>query len=62
MDAGRSVCPAAVAERDPAALEVAEELIPLLGGRGTVFLAGPQLPAAGNERAVAADGFLGIDR
>ena len=42
MDAAGGVCPAAVTERDAAALEVAEELglLPLGAGRGSVFLAG----------------------
>ena len=47
MDAAGGVCPAAVAERDPAALEVAEELVPFDIARGTVFFAGPELPGGG---------------
>jgi hypothetical protein len=58
VNAARPVCPAAVAEGEPAALEVAEELLPFLVARGPVFLAGPQRPAAGDERPV--DGFPGI--
>src|SRR6266536_3075370 len=61
MDAARAVCPAAVPERDPPALEVAEELVPLGVGRRPVLFAGPELAAAGDERPVAGDGFLGID-
>src|SRR6266545_3963076 len=49
MDAARAVCPAAVPERDPPALEVAEELVPLGVGRRPVFFAGPEL-AAGTGR------------
>jgi len=41
---------------------VAEELVPFGLGGSTVFLAGAQLAAAGDERPVAVDGFLGIDR
>ena len=62
MDAAGAVCPAAVAERDPAALEVAEELVPLLGARGAVFFAGPEFAAAGDECPVTAYGLLGIGR
>src|SRR5260370_28091583 len=62
MDAAGGACPAAVAERDPAALEVAEELFPFGIARGTVFFAGPELPAAGDERPVAADDLFGRDR
>ena len=47
MDAAGGVCPAAVAERDPAALEVAEELVPFGVGRGAVFFAGPELRGGG---------------
>jgi hypothetical protein len=62
MDAAGAVCPAAVAERDPPAFEVAEELVPLLVGRGPVFFAGPEFAPTGDERPVAADALLGIDR
>jgi hypothetical protein len=51
----------AVADSDLAALEAAEELLPLLLGGAAVFLAGPRVPVAGDERAVPVDGFLGID-
>jgi hypothetical protein len=61
VDAGGAVGSAAVAECELAALEVAEELLPFGVGRGAVFGAGPQRPAAGDERAVPADDFLGID-
>jgi hypothetical protein len=60
MDAAGSVCPAAVAERDPPAFEVAEERVSLLVGRGPVFFAGPEFAPAGDERPVTADGLLGM--
>jgi hypothetical protein len=50
----------AVAEGDAAALEVVEELVPFGVGGGAVFLAGAELAAAVDERAVAVDGFLGL--
>src|SRR5205823_13198223 len=62
MDATGGVCPPAVAERDPPALEVPEEFFPFGIGRGAVFFAGPELTAAGDERSVAADRLFGIDR
>jgi hypothetical protein len=62
MEAARTVCPAAVPECDPPALEVAEEFLPLGVGRRPVLFAGPEFAAAGDERPVAGDGFLGIDR
>jgi len=40
---------------------VAEELFPFGVGRGAVFGAGPQCPAAGDERAVPGDDFLWVD-
>jgi hypothetical protein len=61
VDAAGSVCPAAVTQGELAALEVAEELFPFGVGRGAVFAAGPQCPAAGDERAVPCDDFLGVD-
>src|SRR5215471_9243030 len=61
VDAAGSVGPAAVAEGELAALEVAEELLPFGVGRGAVFGAGPQCPAAGDEPPVPADDFLGVD-
>ena len=62
MDAAGGVGASAVAEGDAAALEVAEELVPFGVGRGPVFLAGAELAAAGDEGAVAVDGFFGVDR
>ncbi len=62
MDATASPGPAAVAESKPAALEMTEEFLPLGVAGSTVFIAGAQLAAAGDERPVAVDGFLGIDR
>ena len=47
VDAAGSVGPAAVAEGELAALEVAEELLPFGVGRGAVFLAGPQCRGGG---------------
>jgi len=61
MDAGASPGPAAVAESKPAAFEVAEEFFPFGVCRGTVFFAGAQFAAAGNECAVPVDGFFWID-
>ena len=61
VDAAGPVGAAAVAERDLAALEVAEELLPFGVGGGAVFLAGAQGTAAGDEGPVAVDDFLGID-
>jgi hypothetical protein len=40
---------------------VAEELLPFLVGGSTVFLAGAEAAAAGDEGPVAVDDFLGID-
>ena len=40
---------------------VAEEFLPLLLGRNPVLLAGAQRAAAGDERAVPVDDFLGVD-
>ncbi|MFE7070432.1 hypothetical protein ACFU96_10130 [Streptomyces sp. NPDC057620] len=48
MDACRVVVPGADAERDLAELEVGDELVPLLRGEVAVFLARPELPAAGD--------------
>ena len=61
VDAGGGVGATAGAEGDLAMLEVAEKLLPFCVGRGPVFLGRAQRPAAGNECAVAVDGFLGID-
>ena len=62
VDAASGVCASAVAECDAAALEVAEELVPLGVGGGAVFRAGAELAAAGDECLVATDGFLGVGR
>jgi hypothetical protein len=62
VDAGGAVGSPAVAERDLAAFEVAEEFLPLLLGGAAVLLAGTQFPAAGDERPVPVDGLLGVDR
>ena len=61
VDAGGVVGAAAVAQGDLAPLEVAEELVPFLVGGDPVFGSGQQGPAAGDERPVAADDFLGVD-
>ena len=61
MDAAGGVGAPAVAEGDAAALEVAEELVPLGVGRRPVLLTGAELPAAGDVGAVAVDRFLGVD-
>ena len=61
VDAAGGVGASAVAECDAAALEVAEELFPFGVGGGAVFLAGAQLPPAGDEGAVSVDGLLGVD-
>jgi hypothetical protein len=61
MHAAGPVGPAAVAERDAAAFEVAEELVPFGVGGAAVFLAGAQFPAAGDERPVPVDGLFGVD-
>jgi hypothetical protein len=55
VDARGVIGTAAVAEGDLAALEVAEELGPLLICRGPVFPGGAQCPAAGDEGPVAVD-------
>src|ERR1019366_1477906 len=49
------------AQGDLAVLEVADELLPLLLGGGPVFIAGSEGASSGDERAMAVDGFLGID-
>src|SRR5262249_28616092 len=61
VNAAGSVGAAAVAERDAAAFEVAEEFGPFLIGGGAVFLAGAQGAAAGDERPVAVDDLFGGD-
>ncbi|MCX5318001.1 hypothetical protein [Streptomyces sp. NBC_00154] len=62
VDAAGPVGASAVAQGDLAVFEVAKELIPFLIGRGSVFLAGAGHATAGDERAVAVDDLLGIDR
>jgi hypothetical protein len=62
VNAVGSIGATAVAKRDSAALEVAEELLPFLLGGGAVLLAGAKGATAGDERAVAVDGLLGVDR
>jgi hypothetical protein len=54
--------PASISGGDLAPLEVAEELLPFLVGGDPVFLGGVKRPAAGQERQVGSDGFLGVDR
>ena len=61
VDAVCSVCSSAVAEGEAPALEVAEEFVPFRVGGASVFFAGTQRAAAGDEGAVAVDCFLGID-
>src|SRR5208282_5231494 len=51
----------AVAQGNPAALEVAEEFFPFGVGRGAVFFGGAKRAAAGDERPVPVDRFLGVD-
>jgi hypothetical protein len=59
VDAGGGVGAPAGAQRDLAVLEVAEEFLLFLGGGGAVFLGGAQGAPAGDEGAVAVDGFVG---
>ena len=61
VDAGGGERPAAGPDRHLAPFEVAEELFPFLVGGGAVFLGGAQRAAAGQERQVVRDDFLGID-
>jgi hypothetical protein len=61
VDAAGSVSAAAVAERDPAALEVAEEFFPFGVSGGAVFVAGAQGAAAGDECPVTVDDLFGVD-
>ena len=61
MDTASSPGPAAVAECDLAALEVAGEPGPFLIGRGAVLLGRPHRPPPRDERPVAGDGLLGVD-
>ena len=62
MDAGGAVCTPAVTEGEPAAFEVAEELVPFGVGRPPVLLAWAQGAAAGDEGPVPVDGLVWIDR
>jgi hypothetical protein len=62
MDARSAEVAGAHPELDLAELEVAEELVPLGWAEVTVFLAGAQSAAAGDERPVAGDDVLGVDR
>ncbi|MEU9214485.1 hypothetical protein AB0D27_43135 [Streptomyces sp. NPDC048415] len=57
-----SVCAAAVAQGELAALKVAEKLVPFLRGDGAVFLDRPQSPAPGDERSMCLDGISRVDR
>jgi hypothetical protein len=61
VDAAGPLGAAAVAERDPAAFEMAEEFVPFGVGGGAVFLAGAKGAAAGDECLVAVDDFFGVD-
>ena len=61
MDAGRRVRPPAFAERDTPPLEMTEEFFPLFVAGSTVFLAGTEASAAGDEGPVAVDDFLRVD-
>ena len=60
VDARGGESAAAVADRQLAPFEVAEELFPFLVGGSAVFLGRPQRPAPGDERLVVSDDFLGI--
>ena len=62
VDAGRGVGTTACPEREFPALEVTEELLPLLVGRDTVLLARTKCPAPGDEGTVPVDHFFGVDR
>ncbi len=61
VDARCRVGAAAGAERQFPPLEVAEEVLPLLVGRGPALLRGPQGSATGEEGAVGVDGFFWVD-
>ena len=61
MDAGCPERAGAGADGHLALLEVGEERVPLLLGRGAVLLAGPDGSPAGDERPVRLDGFLRVD-
>ena len=59
VDSQGVVGAAAVTDGDLAVFEVADELGPFLIGRSAVFLAGAQRAAAGDERPMPVDHFLG---
>src|SRR5680860_1149973 len=61
VDARGGVGASAGSQRQLAAFEVAEELIPFFLGGGAVLPGGTQRPAAGDERPVAVDHFAGVD-
>src|SRR5260370_11729886 len=61
MSAGRGERAGAGAYGYLAFLEVREEGVPFLVGRGPVFLAGPGGAAAGDERPVRLDRLGGVD-
>jgi hypothetical protein len=62
MNAGRSERASAGPDGHLSFLEVGEEGIPLLVGRGSVFFAGAGRPAPGNKRPVRLDRFGWVDR
>jgi hypothetical protein len=61
MDTRRGVGAGAGADRHDPFLEVGEEGVPFLIGRGPVFLAGPGGPSAGDEPPVRLDGLGVVD-
>jgi hypothetical protein len=61
VDARRSECAPTGTDRDLAAFEVAEKLLPFLVGRKTAFVAGAQCTASCQEGQVGLDRFVGID-
>ena len=62
MDARGCVGPCAGADGHLPLLEVREEAVPFLVGRGAIFLTGTGRAAAGDERAVGFDRLGGVDR
>jgi len=62
MNAAGPVGSPAVAQRDPAAFEVAGEILPFLVAGNPVFLAGTGSAAAGDECPMRVNDFFGIDR
>jgi len=62
VDTRGSVGAAAITEGEFAALEVAEEFLPLVIGGGAVLPGGTQFAAAGEEGSVAVDGLLRVGR